>query len=101
MTSKEIYSAFWAHHGQGSREILGSSAMTPSQEVEAYQAPLPGNLPTIILIGVDFTGPIHYTAKPKTESKAYLAVYACSLTRAVHLDLLKSLEMSDFIASLK
>ena len=53
------------------------------------------------IIGVDFTGPIRYTPRAKTERKAYLILYACSLTIAVHLDLLKSLETSEFIGSLK
>ena len=76
---------------------------------KAYQTPPPGNLPKnrtegsrpFQVIGVDFAGPIRYTSRAKTESKAYLALYACSLTRAVHLDLLKSMETPEFIASLK
>ena len=44
---------------------------------------------------------MRYTSRAKTESKAYLVLYSCSLTRAVHLDLLKSLETSEFIGSLK
>ena len=72
----------------------------------AYQAPPPGSLPKsrtqgsrpFQIIGVDS---IRYTSRAKTESKAYLALYACSLTRAVHLDLLKSLETFEFIGSLK
>ena len=35
------------------------------------------------------------------EGKAYLALYACGLTRGVYLDLLPSLETSKFLASLK
>jgi hypothetical protein len=50
---------------------------------------------------VDFAGPIYYQSKPGTESKAYLALYGCSLTRAVYLDLLKSLEAPELITSLK
>ena len=46
-------------------------------------------------------GPIRYQQSPKKEGKAYLALYGCSLTRAVHLDLLSSLQISDFLASLK
>ena len=46
-------------------------------------------------------GPICYTLRAKTKSKAYLALYACSLTRAVHLDLLKSLGKAEFVGSLK
>ena len=53
------------------------------------------------MMGVDFAGPIHYTSRAKTESKAYFVLYVCSLTRAVHLDLSKSLETSEFMASLK
>jgi hypothetical protein len=50
---------------------------------------------------VDFAGPIYYRSDRGAERKAYLALYGCSLTRAVYLDLLKSLEANEFIASLK
>lgn len=91
------------------KKLRGSCHGCIRFRAKAYQAPPPGNLPTtrtegsrpFQVTGVDFTGPIRYTSRPKTESKAYLALYACSLTRAVHLDLLKSLETSEFIASLK
>ena len=52
-------------------------------------------------IGVDFAGPIKYRLTPKTEGKAYLVLYACSLTRGVYLDLLRSLETDKFLTSLK
>ena len=78
-------------------------------QAKAYQAPPPGNLPTTRtqgstpyqVLGVDFAGPIKYLIKSKKEAKAYLVLYACSLTRAVHLDLVKSLEAKEFIISLK
>lgn len=50
---------------------------------------------------MDLAGPIRYKSRANTESKAYLALYACSLTRAVQLDLVKYLETTEFIASLK
>ena len=53
------------------------------------------------VVGVDFAGPIRYRSRPKTESKAYLALYDCSLTRTVDFDLLKSSEAQEFIGSLK
>ena len=76
---------------------------------KAYQDPPPGSLPTtrtqgttpFQVLGVDFAGPIRYSLKSKKEAKAYLALYACSLTRAVHLDLVKSLTAPEFIISLK
>ena len=53
------------------------------------------------VIGVDFAGPLRYRKKPKTEGKAYIPLYACSLTRAVYVDLVPNLETAEFIRSLK
>jgi hypothetical protein len=53
------------------------------------------------VIGVDFAGPIMYRTKSKVEKKSYLALYVCSLTRGVLLDLLPSLNTEVFIISLK
>ena len=53
------------------------------------------------VVGVDFAGPIKYWKHAKAEGKVYMAVYACSLCRAVYLDLLNSLESEKFILSLK
>ena len=63
-------------------------------------APLPkerteGNTPFNV-IGVDFAGPVKYRNKSNDERKAY-----CSLTRGVFLELLPSLETSEFVKSLK
>ena len=77
--------------------------------VKAFQVPPPGKLPTTRtkettpyqVVGVDFAGPIRYSLKSKKEAKAYLALYACILIRAVHLDLVKSLTAPEFIVSFK
>ena len=53
------------------------------------------------MLGVDFAGPIRYKTKGKKFGKSYLVLYGCSLTRAVHLEVLKSLELSEFLGSLK
>ena len=68
-------------------------------------APLPrerteGNTPFNV-IGVDFAGPVKYRGKRKEERKAYVVLYSCSLTRGVFLELLPSLETTEFIKSLK
>lgn len=46
---------------------------------------------------MDFAGPIKYVTKTKKEAKAYLVLYACSLARAVHLDVVSSLDTKEFI----
>ena len=53
------------------------------------------------VIGTDFAGPIKYKQTKKTEGKAYLAIFVCSLSRAVHLELLSSLETTNFTTFLK
>ena len=52
------------------------------------------------VIGVDFAGPVKYRNK-RTEAKSYIVLFSCSLTRAVFLDILPSLETKEFIKSLK
>ncbi len=72
------------------------------------KAPPPGPLPEtrtipsspFNIIGVDFAGPIKYQ-KNGREKKSYIVLYTCSLTRAVFLDLLPSLETREFIKSFK
>ena len=75
-----------------------------------FQAtPPPGLLPTdrtegntpFEVIGVDFAGPLKYRVRSKKEGKAYLALYACSLTRGLFLKVLPNLETSEFLRSLK
>ena len=53
------------------------------------------------MLGVNFAGPIRYQVKGKNEKKAYLALFACSLTRAVYLELVRLLETEDYIMCFK
>ena len=49
---------------------------------------------------VNFAGPLKYLKKKK-EAKAYIIVYACSLSRALYLEVTTSLETTEFLQSLK
>ena len=53
------------------------------------------------VIGLDYAGPFPYKMSKKREGKAYLMLYTCSLTRAVHLELLPDQSAETFIPSLK
>lgn len=50
---------------------------------------------------MDYVGPIKYRASKNREGKAYIVLYACSLTRAVYLQLTKTLETEEFIGTPK
>ena len=78
-------------------------------QVTALARPPPGLLPKdrtegdtpFQVVGVDFAGPIKIRVGQKREGKAYVVVYSCSLSRALHLDLTKTMEMAEFLLSLK
>ena len=78
-------------------------------QAKALEQPTPGILPRdrtegsrpFQTIGVDFAGPMKFKKRNKTEGKAYIVLYACSLTRAIYIDLLNSLSTAEFIRSLK
>ncbi|XP_068723318.1 uncharacterized protein [Montipora capricornis] len=73
------------------------------------RAPPPGLLPKertdisgdFEVIGTDFAGPILYMLRNKREEKAYLVIFSCSLSRAVHLELATNLETTTFLSCLK
>lgn len=77
--------------------------------VTALANPPTGNLPKertegsmpFKFIGVDFAGPVKYFSKNRKEMKAYIVLYACSLTRAVYLELLPDQTTQEFLRSLK
>ena len=77
--------------------------------VKPVGRPPPGNLPVdrtggnrpFQVVGVDFAGPIKYRVTKKTEGKAYITLHACSLTRALYLELTTSLETGEFLPTLK
>ena len=103
-TMAKVRECFWVPRLRRlTKRIRGSCHRCRRFQAKAYQEPPPGNLPTtrtqgttpFQVLGVDFAGPIMYAPQSKKESKAYLVMYSCSLTRAVHLDLVKSLTTED------
>ena len=75
----------------------------------AVTSPVPGLLPNdrtnpgaaFEVVCIDFAGPVSYRKSAKSEGKAYLAIFACRLSRAIHLELVRNLETSTFIVCLK
>ena len=78
-------------------------------QAKAYSVLPPGILPTtrtegekaFEVIGVDFAGPLKYRTARKTFKKSYLALYTCSLTCGIYLELLPSLETNEFLRSFR
>ncbi len=75
----------------------------------ALASPPPGKFPSdrtvgssaFEVIGVDYAGPIPYRSAKNRERKSYILLYTCSLSRAIHLELLPDLTTTEFIHSFK
>ena len=78
-------------------------------QVTALAKPPPGNLPldrnvgsrAFQVVGVDYAGPLYFKVSQNKEAKAYILLFSCSLTRAIHLQALQDLSTDEFIRSLK
>ena len=51
--------------------------------------------------GTDYTGPIYYKTKEKSELKPYILLFSCSVTRAIHIELVSNHTTTKFIKSLE
>lgn len=76
--------------------------------VSASANPPPGYLPTdrtegtapFKVVGIDYAGPVKYRDGRNKEGKAYMVLYACSLSRALY-QLTKTMGTEEFISTLK
>ena len=51
-------------------------------------------------VGVDIAGPLEYKVSKNIQGKAYVALYTCATSRAVHLHLLPDIDADEFKRSL-
>jgi len=67
-------------------------------------APLPRDRitesPPFEITGVDFAGPL-YVKTQNIMTKAYIALFTCAVTRAVHLELVSDMSTENFLLVLK
>ena len=111
----------WAYYGCSNRKILGLRLRSLEKLVRkkcweckrlqqrAFTPPVAGQLPddrttpdiASEQIDVDFAVPIKFRMSNKVEAKVYICIFACSLSRTIHLELLPNLERSTFIMCLK
>ena len=60
--------------------------------------------PPFTNIGLDFTGPLYLKVEGSSEpatSKAYVCIFICEDTRAVHLELLNTMTTEDFLQAFR
>ena len=109
-TIGEVRKNYWIPKLRGlAKKIRNNFFGCKRFQITAFANPPPGVLPlnrtvghrAFQVIGVDSAGPLYYRISPTKEGKAYILLFSCSLTRAIHLQPLKEQTTNEFIRSLK
>ena len=110
LTMALIHQEYWVLHLRWlAKKVIRGFYGCKTFQLAAFANPPTGSLPTdrtegsvpFEVLGVDFAGPIAYKLSPKKEGKAYILLFPCSLTRAIHLELLPNQMAEGVIRSLE
>ncbi|XP_068734829.1 uncharacterized protein [Montipora capricornis] len=112
-TLTDLRSRFWVVRGrQTVRDVISPCATYKKLEGRSYNAPPQPPLPDFRVsdefaftqVGVDFAGPVYLRdvfSKNKKVFKAYIALFTCASSRAIHLELVPDLTTETFLRGLK
>lgn len=111
-TLTDLRSRFWVVKGrQTVRDVISPCATCKKIEGRPYNAPPQPPLPDWVSdefvftqVGVDFAGPVYVKdvfSKDKKVYKAYIAIFTCASSWAVHLELVPDLSTKAFLRCLE
>ncbi|GBO98360.1 hypothetical protein EVAR_71381_1 [Eumeta japonica] len=102
---------FWITNGKSLARSTVHKCIRCTRARPALFKQLMGNLPAdrvtparpFITTGVDYFGPIwiHHKIRGKRPDKAYIAVFCCFATKAVHMEVVSNLSTEAFIGALR
>ena len=104
-TLSQVRTKFWVPKGRQIVKKLISKCVTCKKFEGKPYAPAPvADLPDFRVnqaapfsyVGVDFAGPLYYKVNTGTMEKAYIALFSCCVTRALHLELVEDLTAETF-----
>ena len=105
-TLGELRSRFWVTKGrQVVKKILKECVTCKREQGKPFRAPPTAALPNYRVmearpfskVGIDFAGPLFVKFHTGEMVKAYIALFTCCVTRAVHLDLVTDLTATSFV----
>ena len=109
-TLAALHKRFWVVRGRvvvkNVQKRCSLCKINKAKVAQPQMAPLPGfrySLPlqAFAVVGIDFAGPFETKAgRGKPRNKRYLALFTCLQTRAIHLEMVFSLETSSFVNAL-
>ena len=104
-TLAQLRSKYWVPRGrQVVKKILGECVVCKKLVGKPYNSPPTAALPDFRVkeappfsrVGVDFAGPFNVKGRSWQMDKAYVALFSCCVTRAVHLELVEDLSAAAF-----
>ncbi len=110
-TLAELRTRYWVPSGrQVVKKILSKCCVCRRYEGASYRGPPKVSLPKCRLsqrpafsyVGVDFAGPLYIKNRKDSDmQKAYIALFSCCSSRALHLELTMDLSVETFIRCLR
>ena len=106
----EIRRKYWIPRVRSlTRQLIHQCVLCRKLEGTPYKPPPPPPLPTFRVkqdpaftyTGVDFAGPIHVRGSDGVSQKAWICLFTCYVTRAVHLEATADQSTETFLRSLK
>lgn len=106
----ELRSRYWVPRArQIVKKIIHKCVICKKVAGKSYTAPPMAALPEFRVresfpfskVGVDFAGPLFVKSKIGESKKAYIALFSCCVTRAVHLELVEDLTSQTFRRALR
>ncbi|XP_065087291.1 uncharacterized protein LOC135709030 [Ochlerotatus camptorhynchus] len=111
LTLARIHEKYWPLHGRRTvrsvlRQCIRCARVDPVQtQQQIGQLPVPRITPSrpFTVTGIDYAGPVYLRAPHKRapSPKAYICVFICFSTKAVHLELVSDLTTAAFMATLR
>lgn len=101
---------YWIPSGrQIVKRVLNKCVVCKRLEGKPYSKPVQAALPDFRVkiaapfskVGIDFAGPLLVKVPSGGMSKAYIALFSCCVTRALHLDLVSDLSTQTFLRCLR
>lgn len=100
----------WIFRGREAvKKIIRKCVVCRRYEGKAYTGPLIPDLPAERVsadppfnnTGIDFAGPLYIHTAEAKESKAYVCIFTCASTRALHLEVTEGLSANTFLLAFR
>ena len=91
------------------RKLLRRCVICNKLKGKPFRAPDPPPLPKVrvtesppfTVTGVDFTGALYIKDRGEGETKVYICIFTCAVTRAVHIEVVRDLTVQTFLLAFR